>query len=110
MELAEVIADQAHRDMGFAHLVYVHPRKFCLAHTDEERARGENTETCDVHAWLAGHAAAPAEPGLYVVVPYQPDLYSESYPVPSYELLSAEFVDPAALRAALTEKEVGDGR
>jgi hypothetical protein len=87
MTLEELIAHQAEIDAGHVHLVDVGPLSFRLAHTDAERACGENTEACPAHRWLSEFNRPPVEPGVYVAVDYEPDAYSESYPLPPYELI-----------------------
>lgn len=87
MTLDELIAHQAQIDAGHVHLAVVEPLSFRLAHTDEERACGANTEACPAHRWLSEFSGPPVEAGVYAVVDYEPDAYSESHPLPPYELI-----------------------
>lgn len=77
--LDELIVLQRARGLEHVHLAAIGGTGFHLAHTDDERARGENTEACRVHRWLAERDEAPAEPGVYAVLAHEPDAYSESY-------------------------------
>jgi hypothetical protein len=88
--LEQTIALQASLGLGSVHVVDVGPTAFRLAHTDDERARGENTETCPVHQWLQGLDGPPADVGTYVIGPHQPDLYSEPYRSDPYDLWPVE--------------------
>ncbi|HWT24518.1 MAG TPA: hypothetical protein VN213_13515 [Solirubrobacteraceae bacterium] len=91
--LESLLALQRERRACHVHLVDVGREDFRLAHTDDEREAGTNTEACPVHQWLCGMSGPPAVDGVYVVIPHVPDAYSESYPVPSYELLPLDLVD-----------------
>jgi hypothetical protein len=68
------------------HVVACDERGFHLAHTTDERERGENTPECAVHQWLAELDRPPARPGVYVVLPHEVDAYSEPYPVRQFDL------------------------
>lgn len=57
---------QADCHLGDEHVVYLGPERFVIAHTDEERAGGDDLTRCEVHEWLASRDKIPAEPGYYV--------------------------------------------
>ena len=68
-------------ELGEVHLVHVGAGGFTIAHTDAERAESTTTalEQCELHRWLLGQSEPPVDTGLYVVVPHEPDAYSEPY-------------------------------
>lgn len=67
------------REKGIAeHVVFIGPRGFVLAHTDEERATID-LEDCALHGWLVEGDGPPCEVGYYTAVPHEPDAYSEPY-------------------------------
>lgn len=86
MKLDEVIAYQERNDLKHVHVVYLGPSSFMLAHTDEERARHANDESCPVHLWLSEHDEPPEAVGLYAVVEHRPDAYSEPYMAEPWDL------------------------
>lgn len=91
LDLDELLALQRDHDLGHVHLVDVGPKDFRLAHTDRERARGENTEACPMHVWLHSLDGPPEEPGIYVMLPHEPDAYSEPYGADPYDLEPCEW-------------------
>jgi hypothetical protein len=93
MTLDALLALQRRRNAGHVHLVDLGRHDFRVAHTDDERAAGTNTESCPVHRWLWGLRKAPAPDGVYVVHDHMPDAYSEPYGAAPYDLLPLELAD-----------------
>lgn len=97
MNLQDVIDYQAQHDLGDVHVVFIHQEGpyggFHLAHTNQERARGENTTACRLHRWLESFGSVDSlcenleiGPGLFAVHAHQPDAVSESYRSDPWEL------------------------
>lgn len=57
------------------HLVFIWEDEFFVAHTDEERATGEDLKECPTHQWLLSQAKAPVEVGVYVM--RQPGMFTQ---------------------------------
>ena len=79
MTLEELLELQQHWGLGDVHIVDLQETSFNLAHTNAERAHGENNRQCRIHAWLASHGGPPKPVGLYTITTHEPDGYSESY-------------------------------
>lgn len=90
------------------HLASLDEEGFTIAHTDHERAT-INLEDCPIHEWLLGQDPddPPAPPGLYEVIPYEPDTYSESLGYEPFELLPVKgaVARDLALMCELSEAE-----
>lgn len=70
---------QAELDMTDVHFVWLDEDGFVIAHTDDERKSGMDLHDCPLHQWLSTEGMPDHEPGVYVVVPHEPDTYSEDY-------------------------------
>jgi hypothetical protein len=83
-----VVELQRRRDLGGVHVCYFDRSGFVCAHTDEERAAGLRPgDDCDVTRWLVSLDGMPTDgPGYRIVVPHEADQYSESYPVPPFDV------------------------
>lgn len=76
--ISDLKAMQTRAKLDDVHVAWIGPDAFVLAHTDDERG-SIDLDDCELHRWLDGLEDQPREIGYYVVVPHEPDAYSEPY-------------------------------
>jgi hypothetical protein len=67
MTIDEVKRIQRDNDLLNAHVVWIGPTHFSIAHTDHERATLHPLTNCLLHDWLERQEYQPYEDGVYVV-------------------------------------------
>lgn len=57
---------QVENDLATRHVVWLGPRGFVIAHTDDERTRG-SVHRCELHTYLSLREEQPHPTGWYIV-------------------------------------------
>lgn len=91
----ELVDLQSALGLSHVHVAEIAEDGWTLAHTDDEREEWGTLTNCPLGLWLAELDSAPAEPGVYVVEPHEPDQYSEPYGAQPWEFCLLEDVDVA---------------